>query len=94
MRQLFPELDINGSPFANNGAPVTQMDIPKGAQRSQAANPTSAPLDFGPMDETSNAFTSLPWSDGSFSIPSDVVMSPYPVDQNFSNPDFSGKWTQ
>lgn len=94
IKQLFPDIDINGSMFGNSPQ-MSSLGTPRSVNRMQQVNPTSAPLDFGPMDESSNGFTSQPWADGSMTIPSDIATSSYAdFNQDYSNPDFSGNWSQ
>lgn len=94
IKQLFPDIDINGSMFGNS-LQVSNLATPRSTNRMQQVNPTSAPLDFGPMDESSNGFTAQRWSDGSMTIPSDLVTSSYnDFSQDYSNPDFAGNWSQ
>ena len=93
MKQLFPELDINGSMFGPTSSPQINMSNDKTMNEVRSSSATSAPIDFGPMD-TSVGFTSQPWSDGSLSVPNDDFTTSYDLDQHFSNPDFSANWSQ
>lgn len=94
IKQLFPDIDVNGSIFGSSPQ-LSNLGTPRNTSRMQQINPTSAPIDFGPMDETSNGFTSQPWSDGSMMVPNDLATSSYGnYSQDYSNPDFTGNWSQ
>lgn len=82
MSQLFPEIDVSGTMFASSNS-----------QTSNAGDLSGPTMDFGSMDETMG-FTTQPWSDGSLSIPIDMITSPYAPDQDYSTPDFTANWTQ
>lgn len=91
IKQLFPDLELNNSMFGSTGSP--QMSTDKSMGGLSKSNVTSAPIDFGPMDETVG-FTTQAWSDGSMSVPNDTFTSSYDLDQDFSNPQFSIDWSQ
>ena len=93
IRQLFPEIDINGSMFGATSSPQSNMTFDKTTNWQPSTSATSAPMDYGPMD-TNVSFTSQPWSDGSLSVPNDTFTTSYDLDQDFSNPDFSANWSQ
>ncbi|KAK5166926.1 uncharacterized protein LTR77_007655 [Saxophila tyrrhenica] len=77
LKQLFPDIDESGNYFSN----------------SQMTNlPSSLPQDFGPVDEASTAFTTQPWSDGSLSIPNDVLAGGCDLEREFPGPEFA--WGQ
>lgn len=91
IQQLFPDIDVGSNCFgATNNA---QFFSATGNKASASANLASAPMDFGPMDE-SEGFTSQPWADGSLSVPNDSFADSYDLNQDFSDPEFSGTWTQ
>ena len=97
IKQLFPELDINGSMFGPSNSPEMNMTVSKGMNSMPTSNPTSAPIDFGgPMDTSSSyATTTQPWSDGSLSIPNDDLPTSYDdLDEDFPNPNFNANWSQ
>lgn len=83
MQQLFPGIDVNSSTFGSS---------PNLGGKNLSAAPTSAPVDFGPLDDNVG-FTSQPWADGSMIIPNDPFSSPYDMDQDFPDADFSS-WSQ
>jgi hypothetical protein len=79
LRSLFPDMDLNGNYLASDS--------------NQVISSGDGQMSFSGMDEN-NGFTSQPWSDGSVSVPADPFTSPYDLDNDFSNPDFSGNWIQ
>lgn len=89
IRQLFPDF-VDNDVF---GSANTAQGFSDGAKSMPSVNATSAPMDFGPMDENIG-FTSQSWTDGSMSVPNDGFTTPYNLDQDFSNPDFTGNWSQ
>ena len=91
IKQLFPEMDLNGDDFDPTNSP--QMNMAKGMGQPPTSHPTSAPMDFGQMD-TNVGFTSQSWSDGSISMPSDTFTTPYNLDEDYANSDYSAGWTQ
>lgn len=93
IKQLFPEIDINGNMFGPTSSPQLNMTTDTTMGELRSTNATSAPIDFGQMD-TSAGFTSQPWADGSISLPNDAFTPSYDLDQDFSNPDFNANWSQ
>lgn len=91
IKQLFPDLDLNSSMFGSTGSPQMNTDRTMGGISKSSI--TSAPMDFGPMDE-SMGFTTQNWSDGSMSVPDDTFTSSYDLDQDYSDPQFPPDWTQ
>lgn len=91
IKQLFPDLDLNSSMFGSTGSPQMNMDRSMGGVSKSSI--TSAPMDFGPMDE-SIGFTSQGWSDNSISVPNDTFTSSYDLDQDYSDPRFPPDWAQ
>ena len=93
IRQLFPDIDINNNTFGPTSSPQLNFTNDKSMTGLQTSGPTSSPIEFSPMD-ADVGFTSRPFSDGSLSIPNDTFTSSYDLDQEFSNQDFSGNWSQ
>ncbi|KAK4636029.1 Copper resistance protein CRF1 [Fulvia fulva] len=87
IKQLFPEIDVNGDSFGQASNP-SAVDTKRLGDLPVATSPATA---IGPMDDSSG-LTSPPWSDGSMSIPNDDFASPYSLHGDFTNTDFVGDW--
>lgn len=91
IRQLFPDIEPNGSLFNLTGSP---QDFNAGDEKgAYSGNATSAPMDFGQMDDD-DGFTTQAWTDGSMSMPNEPFSPSYEVDQVFSGIDYRGNWRQ
>lgn len=94
IRQLFPEIDIsNNNTFRPTSSPQMDFTFNKITTGPQTSAMSSSPINYSPMD-ADVGFTSQGFSDGSMTIPNDTFTSPYEIDQDFSNRDFSGDWSQ
>ncbi|KAK4549493.1 hypothetical protein LTR36_006490 [Oleoguttula mirabilis] len=91
IRQLFPDIEPDGSLFSSIGN--TDAFGTGDEKDLYSANATSAPMDFGPMDEVDD-FTTQAWTDGSMIMPSETFSPSYGVDHAFSGIDFNGNWRQ
>lgn len=90
IRQLFPDMDMNNF-LANAGSPQA---LSGDKVMGRTAAPTSAPMNFGSVDNNTVDFTSQTWSDGSINVPNDSYTPPYDLDQDYSSPDFPAAWSQ
>ncbi|KAK3642397.1 hypothetical protein LTR56_010750 [Elasticomyces elasticus] len=91
IQQLFPDLDVSNSYF---GAPDnTQAFVPNVNSRTTSADTA---MDFGPMDEEYEEydFAAQQWTNGSLNVTDDEFTASYDLNQDYSNPDFTGSWSQ
>ena len=92
IKQLFPELDVNGGSFGPTSSPQMNFTIDRNISVPQSSGPTYSE-NFSPMDAEMN-FSSQAFSDGSLSIPNDTFTSSYDMDQIYSSQEFSNNWSR
>ena len=92
IKQLFPGIDIDGGIFVASANSPLMTETSTTKRQNSSVNPISAPMEFSGLEDSVAGFVSQSWSDGSISVPNDSFSSPYNLDQEFSNPDFTASW--
>ena len=87
--QLFPNVDPNGGFFEPLDGARGFSNGSNNDSGMHFANTMSAPMNYDPT-----AFTSQAWTRSSMSVANDPLTSSYNMNQDFSDTDYTGNWSQ